>query len=363
MSELVTAMAESLQPSEVAKLRIAGSRDEFLDERRETIAEFLREVTGAFHISTANHLPNQLHDSKNDYLFSRNFDEINAAAANLPADTKNQLLRAYGSLWVHSRAWEFVRTGAWPKFLEELYISPRVDDLESLADKYLREKGLSSPTLEWVLINALVYLTIVDYTTTAYFSWRLPGLISGQSVKGPLLGIDYLVAMNKEDTSWKGVLAKVVGAGIGRIIGSVITLVLSGIFAYLITFWTNNPLITWMVFTASAASTWIIMGLKNHRDEHEDNDRKAKAIIINLLWDLSSSHERLARSDFHVGNVRHLLYRLEREIFHLDRWCSTFSIGARPGRHLPDSWTIGAVILDLPLRLADRYRWLRPCDL
>jgi hypothetical protein len=318
LSELTQSMTTKLIPSEIAQLRHRETREELLNEKWLVLKEVMQEISGAFHSGSIPELPDQY------FVFSRDSEDFKASVSKLGEETQKKLLSARGFVWSHQRAWDFVSKGQWPKVYQENYISPNKDELDNLGYKYLTGMKLTSPSLEWALINAIVYLTIVDYANSCHFSTRLPSLRSGQSIAGPLLGVDYSTAILDHDSGWKKAILNILGLSLGRFLGSILNLVFSALFAWAITFWTNNSLITWMVFTASAASTWIVMGLRDHRGESENDERKAKATMMNLLWDLSSVHDHLSRRDFHVGNVRHLLYRLEERnisfgptVFHL----------------------------------------------
>jgi hypothetical protein len=316
--ELTQSMTTRLIPSEIAQLRYREAREELLNEKWLVLKEVMQGISGAFHSSSIPELPDQY------FLFSSDSEAFQASVSKLPKETQKKLMSARGFIWSHQRAWDFVSKGQWPKVYQENYVSPNKDELDNLAYKYLTEMKLTSPSLEWSLINAIVYLTIVDYTNSCHYSSRLPSLRSGQSIAGPLLGIDFSIAILDHDSGWKKVIPKILGLTLGRFLGSILNLVFSAVFAWAITFWTHNSLITWMVFIASAASTWIVMGIRDHRGESEEDERKAKTTMMNLLWDLSSAHDHLARQDFHVGNIRHLLYRLEERnisfgptVFHL----------------------------------------------
>ena len=305
LGELVESMTATLPQSEISQLRNQSSREVLLDEKWSVLSESMRDITSVFHISSIPELPGEME------AFCRDWEEFQGSISKLDEETRKSLGRAFGFLWSHQRAWEFVREGQWPKVFQENRISPTKDDLENLGHKYSTEIKLTSPSLEWTLINAIVYMTVVGYANTSHFAWRLPSLKSGQPIEGPLLGLDYYTSIRDQASGWKAAVSIILGHGVGRLLGSIINLIFSALFAVAITFWTHNSLITWMVFVGSAASTWIVAGIRNHRSEPEDADREAKATIIRLLWDLSSAHDRLSRSDFHVGNVRHLLYRLE----------------------------------------------------
>jgi hypothetical protein len=318
LGELALSMTTNLTQSEISQLRYPATRQELLDEKWSALSEAIRDIASTFHLSAIPELPNET------VLFYQDLEKFRGCISQLDEAVRKRLVRAFGFVWGHQGTWNFIREGQWPKVYQENYVSLSKDELEGLGHKYLTEMKLTSPSLEWALINAIVYLTVTGYANTCHFSWRLPRLKSGQSIEGPLLGLNYDISIREKYSGWKAAVLNILAHGVGRLIGNIFNLIFSALFAWAITFWTHNSLITWMVFIASAASTWIVMGVRNHRNQFEDDDREAKRTMVKLLWDLSSAHDRLSRRDFHVGNVRHLLYRLEERnisfgatVFHL----------------------------------------------
>jgi hypothetical protein len=83
-------------------------------------------------------------------------------------------------------------------------------------------------------------------------------------------------------------------------------------------------MITWIVFSASAASSWIVNGVRGNKTDTEAEEAASARELLALFWDLSAPHGKLGYFDFHVGLVRHLLYGLAEKniafspfIFHL----------------------------------------------
>jgi len=304
-NELASSMTETLTHQEIAALRYSETREELITVKWTLLSEYLQKITSTFHVSSIPELPNSTASFYSDW------PGFAASISTLDKDTQTKLMKSFGFIWGHEEVLNYIKDGQWPKRFEENHISPTKDDLETLAYDYLTEMKLTSPLLEWSLINAIVYMTVVDFANPCHFAWRLPGLVSGQLRDGPLLDLNFYSPLRQKETGLRGAALMLLGLSVGRILGSILSLILSAVFAWAITFWTHNDLITWMVFVASAASTWIVMGINNYRSEAETDERRAKSTLVTLLWDLSFLHQRLSWRDFHVGNVRHLLYRLE----------------------------------------------------
>ncbi|WP_103035282.1 hypothetical protein [Castellaniella caeni] len=129
-------------------------------DKRDLINELLREARHAFH----RYRPA---DQKVPELrFGASADEIKAAISDCPRETANKIIDAYGTLWLHEVPDVILYDGYENSVIGKRYLNCDVSLIESVAHTYLADHSLRSPTLEWAIINSLLYAETAAYMET-----------------------------------------------------------------------------------------------------------------------------------------------------------------------------------------------------
>lgn len=100
-------------------------------------------------------------DKETDYLFGLPLEEYKAKLTNLTETEKSKLNYRYDTFWQSKSIASLINTGN--LFDDKECGLLEIDELETIADSYINSFWMKSKTLEWALINSMVYLETVNF--------------------------------------------------------------------------------------------------------------------------------------------------------------------------------------------------------
>lgn len=115
------------------------------------------------------------------YLEPAAFKE--AVAQHRPQDAQ-KLLAGYDTLWQHFNVANVVATGESKAGATPAGFRPVVEDLEQVAAQLLAQPRMSSPTLEWALVDAFIYAECIAFAQVAYSGQTVLGIPVAGELKG-----------------------------------------------------------------------------------------------------------------------------------------------------------------------------------
>lgn len=227
---------------------------------------FLRDVRSAFH------LPKKIEGFEGYDIFSLWPADFLALVATRPEQERTSLTREYDEVWRHFRMWHVVKNGEVKSGAPRYGFEPKVDELESIAFRLLRDPRLFSPTLEWALMDALIYAECVAFKDSVPFEDEILGV--------PVTEIVKLV---------------------GYILGEAVTLLATYLIAGFLG--GGDRHVTWTITTGVTAARWVCMAVVG---------RKSKSRGA-LMAQMASTHELLKSQHFDAANFRASLYKAASE--------------------------------------------------
>jgi hypothetical protein len=248
-------------------------------ELRGQLKNILRDVRLAFHSAISA-------DSEDSFrsLFGCNPREFEEAIKSRPADQQNSLKVAYGLVWIHEPIEGMLQAGENKTILASKHLEAQTPEIEDLAHIYCSYKYLTSPTLEWAILNALVFSETVLFARSALANVK----IAGVPVAFPL------------QPAYKRVLWAIGSLG-WRFLKEAIALALAFLVASFVD--PGRTPVFWMIFLGISAVRW----LRAPRAVETTSAQK----VSRLLTEMIAVHNRLASKHFNAGLVKNLLYSLE----------------------------------------------------
>ncbi len=199
-----------------------------------------------------------------------------------------QLRQQYGQLWQHFSVSNVVKQGEESTGAGKEGFRPHVEEIENCAAELLANPRLSSATLEWALVNALIYAECIAFAQT-----RLSGqAVFGMVVPGELKGLATPKAVGRQFITG---LAKSGAAAIVEVLKIGMTFAVATVLAQ------DNPATAWVITTGITAARWVRNGLT-------PQPKAAALVHLELLSKMASVHDLLKTVHFNSRSVRQALY-------------------------------------------------------
>ena len=275
--------------------------NDFVDTESDRVRDVLLAIPSAFH-----HFSLKTGDGKDVNPFELRVPELNEAVKDIVDLEPKKVLKAFGTIWSHTRVLDEIRSAETPQFRKELCFHPSDDGLSYVAQLYLDAEDLISPLLEAALIDALMHRRILDFASSCAFVGLLPGTPDGQLIDGPLLPGSSSSPMGAKLPSILGIL----GQGIAEITLNlaVEVVVLAATWGISVFLAGSEGLAKWILFTGVTSARWVAIAIRGKGDAVRERDAKAQT-NLQMLWDMAIAHERVP--SLNVGLLRHLLFKLE----------------------------------------------------
>lgn len=255
-------------------------------EREDTVEAAIDLFSG---IRSAFRLPVSMNGEGRDNIWNLNPDEFEAYLEGRPEDEAGNLRRSYDLLWEHFSVMQVLQVGESKAGAIRRGFFPSVEDLEDLAFRYLKNPKVNSPTLEWALIDALIYAECIAFAQTIFSTKKILGI----PVQEKLQGL----------TTFKAARQKLVKS-VGIV---VLELMLVSLTYYVASLLANGDTqATWTITTGVTAVRWILQSIQNRSKGTRDHG-------IELLSQMANLHHLLKRRWFDAPSLRDGLYRVAAE--------------------------------------------------
>lgn len=212
------------------------------------------------------------------------------AIASLDAETAKKHRANYNRVWEHHNLNRVIQGGEAKSGPSAHGYRNDVPALEELAQLMSEYSQLSSPTLEWALVNALVYAECMAFARA----------ILGDA-KG-LAGLESVVPLPAQNTF--GATLKEVRKGAIAWIGEAVKIGVTFAVAFILA--GQEAQTAWIITTGVTGARWIRRACL-WREFHP------KSVRQRLLSKMANLHNLLGREDFDAGVVRHMLYQVTTE--------------------------------------------------
>lgn len=267
----VSAAEQSLGHNE--RTHLAGEARHLLREIRTTFKE-----------------PLQLNSDSPDNAWSLSSGAFVEATASLDSETAKTHRWKYNRVWEHHKLNRVLQGG-------EAQCGPaahgyrnNVEELEELAQLMAEYSRLSSPSLEWALVNALVYAECMAFARAIFGDAKgFAEIEAAAPVQALNTFSATLKAVRKGAIAWIGETVK-----IG--VTFAVAFILAG----------QQAQTAWIITTGVTGARWI-------RRACLWREFQPETVRQRLLNKMASVHNLLGREDFDAGVVRHLLYQVSAE--------------------------------------------------
>lgn len=272
--------------------------DDFVEEHTQRLKNLLTAIPPAFH-----HV--RLKTQAGEIMpFDLSGAELLDAAKTVTDVEPEKVLKAYGTVWAHTRALSELKPETASKSRQDLLLNVYKDGVEYVAQIYLDANDFISPLLEWAIVDALVFDRVTEFASACAFTGNLPNTSAGQLAEGPLLPGTGAFQMGAKLPSWLSVFGGGIAQTTGKLVAELVALGVTWGIADWITGGDGSA--KWTLFTGVSAARWVRGAIKSRSSEGTD----AKgATNLQMLWDMGIAHERVPTMN--VGLLRHLFYRLE----------------------------------------------------
>ena len=297
--ELANSVAEAAGAGSNTRFQEEFFRAAFVEEQKDRLKEIISAIPSAFH-----HYSFQTTDGTAT-LFDLPPDEFLKAVATVKDEPTDNLKKAYGTVWVHSRVMDEVRSGQKSKAHQENCLCLETGGVEYVAQMYLKDDDFVSLILEWALVDAMVYARILDFANSRKYFGQLKGTVNGQLIDGPMLPGTSGEPIGAKD---RGIM-EILGQGLAKLaaysVGEAIALLGTWWIASLIA---GDGTEKWILFTGVTVARWVVSALRG-KTGNELDERARDELNLQMLWDFCLAHERVP--SMNIGLLRDLLYRLE----------------------------------------------------
>lgn len=252
-------------PTIVNELASSAARLSVSPEAREDLISqlgFLRDIRPAFR------LPKKIEGFEGNDMFGLWPTDFLALVATRPELERTSLTSDYEELWRHFGMFHIVKNGEGKSGAPRYGFEPKVDELKSIANKLLRDPRLFSPTLEWTLMDALIYAECVAYKESVFSEDKILSLPITDVIK--LVGYALLEGLALSATY---LIASFVGG--------------------------DDRQLTWTIATGATAARWVCMAVLAMKSESPGA----------LLAQMASTHELLKSQYFDAASFRASLYK------------------------------------------------------
>lgn len=297
-SDLCMSVCEAAARRGDSRINDDALLDDFVEEHAQRIKDLLTAIPSAFHHVTLKTQSGEI------TLFDLSVPEMLEAAKAVTEIEPEKVIKAYGTVWAHTRALSELKPESASKSRRDLLLNIRKDGVEYIAQLYLDADDFVSPLLEWAIVDALVFDRVTEFASACAFTGNLPETPAGQLVDGPLLPGTGAFQMGAKLPSWLSVFGGGIAQAAGKLVAELIALGVTWGISDWIT--SGDGPAKWTLFTGVTAARWVCGAIKSRSSQGAD----AKgATNLQMLWDMGIAHERVPAMN--VGLLRHLFYRLE----------------------------------------------------
>lgn len=233
------------------------------------IDELVSEARMAFH----RRRPGDLQSRPVD--FNETPSEFLEAISDAPDSLRDELIRSYETVWLHEPPETLFLYGVQASVIEKKNLYYEVDQIEYVAQLYLDLPGAKSPTLEWAIVNSLLYAESLAFLQEVAAMRSL--LAGASSAKG--LSIWKVMAVSAGGWIWEG-LKLLATAAISYAIGQ------------------GDHTASIVLFLAITGARWFVPTQKKRQQQD----------VVVLAQAMTGAHRLAKRSAFNAGVVRQQAY-------------------------------------------------------
>lgn len=247
-------------------------------ESKEALANVLYSLSSAFH----SHMGMKNYP---DALFHKNHKEFQETIAELEDEKKKKLITSRNAVWFHVSITDVLLKGEENTVLVKNFLEPQLDELQELAYTYCQNPNLVSPLLEWVLIDALIYVETIEFTRD--MADLNTSLASSNKYLKPITGFKQI-----RRSLW---------FSLKMLMGETLALSITYMVAKAID--NSAGIGFWAAFSVITIIRWV-RPKKNAAIENEQR-------LLQLLTEMVNTHNRLKTYDFNANLLKTLLHALE----------------------------------------------------
>lgn len=276
-SQLSVAGEELLQSA--GRARMSESQASTLGQHLSKVMELAR---SAFHPVRADERLSSLAFSSPRASFLKELREC------IPQAERGALIEQYGRLWRHYPISWVIANGEDQFGPEKDGFPTEKAPLEEAASRLCHRPEVYSETLEWALVNALLYIECVAFARAVFTDSKLAGIVRGGS-KLESLGAWARTLWAAQQIAWGGV-KEGAALAVTALVGVAATEV------------SGDATAGWVVFTGLTVYRWARGLFLSYREPHIEQRL--------LLRDMAAVHQATADWRFNARAVRELLYRV-----------------------------------------------------
>lgn len=221
-------------------------------------------------------------DSETDYLFSLSLEEFKTKLTNLTDIEKSKLNYRFDTFWQSKSIGGLINNGN--LFSDKECGLIEIDELETIADTYINSFWMKSKTLEWALINSMVYMETINFARVVN---DFPTLKFWNNIRYSLWQTTKLV--------FKEIIALIITAIVANAIDS------------------SQGTTYWIVFATITIIRWL-----NPTKSIQLNLKLKLKLLLGEMIGVSDS--KIKHPNFNPKLIRELLYDLERKGASYGHW-------------------------------------------
>lgn len=212
--------------------------------------------------------------------------KFEAAIADRDEPTQKVQKAKYDKLWQHYQVLSVVKLGEKNAGALKDGLQPYADVLEEVSAKLLSIKGVSSPYLEWALLDALLYAECIAFAQMT---------VSGKMLLGMPLQSEL------EGVSAKKSFFQALKSGAGSLVVEVLTIAVVFFVSDVLT--GQNAQTAWLMTAVVMAGRWVSQAVAS-------TAKAPASAVAELLNKMASAHELLKTPAFNAPALRDALYRV-----------------------------------------------------
>lgn len=201
--------------------------------------------------------------------------EFLEAISDAPEELRDKLILAYDTVWLHESPETLFLYGEKASGIAKTHLNYQVEQIEQAARMYLDLPGAHSPTLEWAIVNSLLYAESLAFLQTVTFAGNI--FAGASSAKGL--------------SPWKIMLTSV-----GSLLWEGVKLLATAAISYAIG--QEDRTASIVLFLAITGARWFIPTQKGRQQEK----------ISVLAQAMMGAHGLAKRRAFNAGVVRQQAY-------------------------------------------------------
>lgn len=219
-----------------------------------------------------------------DGLFQKDPAGFEKAVADFPDKEKSALRASYSMVWLHTPMNLVADKGEGNTALAKNHLEPNQEVIEELGEMYCSNPNLVSPSLEWAIVDSLMYSETLAFLRTLAEENR------NLSRSKPFGGVSLKTQLFEQATHT-----------LGRVVKEVITWAVTGVAANLIS--DASGIAPWPIFLGITAVRWV----RPKKDYKAENTFEQ----LKLAAGMSSAYSKLSESNFNAGALLARLHALE----------------------------------------------------